>query len=249
MLLIEDQETERLHRFDNIQFSSEEHKYFIRKNELISVTTFTHEYTPDFDAVGISEKNAYKEGISPRMLRDKWSVKSGLARVVGSEFHLYVEAFISYKKIIQPLLTPIQHRVQEFHKFYNEYMQYYDVIATELMVADEEWGIAGTLDCLARRKDNGQYVIFDWKTNEKFRYKNWYGSTLKDPLKHIPACEYYNYSFQLAMYKEIIRRNTGLDVRDTLVAYFPPADSYQVIGMYHMQPELQLIFGGTLCQI
>lgn len=237
MLICKQPFEEELKIFEAVEFNPEDHTYFLEGQELKSVTRFIKEFSAEFDGKRLSEKVALKEGLTPRMVLDKWAIKRDYAAVRGSEFHLYAEMFINYNRAL-PILTNIKNQTTEFVKFIGVTRQTYDVVATELIVADKELGIAGTVDCLMRHKDTGHYLIFDWKTNDEIKYDNpW--DKMKTPLNHFPSCAFYDYSLQLAIYKRLIERNTEHLKLDTgVLVHFPPRGEYKIIKPHTMDEEV-----------
>jgi hypothetical protein len=104
-------------------------------------------------------------------------------------------------------------------------------IKTELVVCDKEYGIAGMVDLLFWNVKAQEFQIWDWKTNKDFEgwhpkgdvdekgneyTENTYTndvegrSNLLGPLGFLKDNDMEVYSIQLATYKHIIERNTGI---------------------------------------
>lgn len=74
--------------------------------------------------------------------------------------------------------------------------------------------LAGTVDALVRG-DDGALVIVDWKTGKKFGPSEWsFNRTGHGPAAELPASKFSRYSLQLALYAQMLRETTGLDVGD-----------------------------------
>ncbi|CCW71819.1 unnamed protein product [Phytomonas sp. Hart1] len=85
----------------------------------------------------------------------------------------------------------------------------YDVLAVEQVVASPEWGLAGTIDLLARDKQTGGLLLADWKTTGGVRSSFRFGS-FEGPgagcLRHLPNAKSYRYAMQLLLYGAILKQ-------------------------------------------
>ncbi|CCW63800.1 unnamed protein product [Phytomonas sp. EM1] len=90
----------------------------------------------------------------------------------------------------------------------------YDVLASELVVASPEWGIAGTIDLLAREKRTGRVLLADWKTtgsvSSSFRFGS-FETPCTGCLRHLPNAKPYRYAMQLLIYGEILKQQRYIE--------------------------------------
>ena len=99
-------------------------------------------------------------------------------------------------------------------------MEKYDVIATELIVASKERGVAGTIDLLARNKATGRLTIIDHKTSKWIGRRGFFHKdTMKeDQMLHgigLPASRLNSYALQVHLYARLLKENPpkGLPIR------------------------------------
>jgi len=228
---------EVLNQFSDIVFKIDEHEYYKGDKQLQPVTHCVHSYQQPFLAEEISAKVASREGISPKMIQEKWLIKRDYAATLGSEFHLYVDMFLSYGNKLSCMFDQ-KSRLEQFHKFYDNIKGNFSLLATELMIYDEELGLAGTIDCLVQNS-KGEVEIWDWKSNEAIDWENKYKKLLR-PLNHLDDCKFNTYSLQLAIYREIIRCKTDFNMGRCYLIHFPPNRDYNVMATNPLTKELPL---------
>ncbi|KAH9597543.1 hypothetical protein LSM04_002144 [Trypanosoma melophagium] len=85
----------------------------------------------------------------------------------------------------------------------------YDIIAVEQVIASPSWGIAGTVDFIARNKRTHKLLIGDWKTSgsvvSAFRFGS-FETPCTGCLLHLPNSKFYRYAMQVIIYGEILKR-------------------------------------------
>ena len=99
----------------------------------------------------------------------------------------------------------------------NAYRKSLDIIAAEKLVFNEELGLAGTIDLLARSKKDKSIVILDWKTNKRIIKESPFGKYGLKPISHLMDINFNHYSLQLSIYQYLLS-TTG---------YFPPDTKYR----------------------
>ena len=219
---------ERLNsQFNYLSFNAERHEYYDENGQLFdSVSSIIESFIAPFDVEKHSQKVALKENITAEEVKLKWQIRRDLSIVRGTEFHLYVDTYLSENRKIE-LQTNIANEVQSFHQFWDDnHQQKCEVVTTELKIADREWQIAGTLDCLV--KANGNYYIFDWKTNKNIKMFNHFQKFLT-PWDQLDCCEFNKYSLQASFYKLILERNTDLNIANCFLIHFV-GSQYKVIS-------------------
>ena len=224
--------------FPKIVFEPKEHRYYVDGVEYFSVSSVLEEYTEPFDVETISTRIAQRDGITPEELKLTWEIRRDYSAVRGTEFHLYVEKYLTENRRIR-FITNIDHEVEEFHRFWEgKNKEKFEVIATELRICDKEWKLAGTVDCMVRNLEDKKTYLIDWKTNKEIRTKNEF-QRFKTPIEHLDDCDFNKYSLQTSLYKAIIHRNTSLSIDGVYLIHFPKDENYQVLTCKNMDREIK----------
>ncbi len=228
-------------QFDHISFEAQRHLYFSDKQEYISVSAFLEQFTKVFDRNNIAKKVSKKKGISAEEIKTHWEIRRDYSIVRGTEFHLYVEKYLKENRKNMPC-TPIDHEIKEFHRFWDQKNKNrYEVVATELVVADDELLIAGTLDCLVKNNHNNHFYLFDWKTNQEIKNSNTY-ENFKKPLSHLENCHLNKYSLQSSIYKKLLEKKIDITIKKKFLIHFPRNKTYQVIPIKNLDQEVEALF-------
>jgi hypothetical protein len=190
--------------FKDISFNEESHTYRKNNEDFISVTSLLHHYSQPFDSDIIASKTAKSRGVSKESLLKEWKEKGDTSAKKGKHIHKVIENYLKNKNEIDTNLYSIE--INQFLNFYNDFLQDKEIIYLEKVLYDENYKIAGTIDCLAYdNKENVLYYI-DWKTNEKFTISNKY-QKLKKPLNKYEQSNKEVYSLQLSFYRYIVEEN------------------------------------------
>lgn len=218
-------------KFEKIIFYEEEHKYFVEDIQYNSVSSIIEIYTPKFDVEKISKRVAKRENCSTKEITQKWAIRRDFSMVRGTEFHCYVETYLNEGKKIE-VITPIQQEINAFHRFWdNKNRNRYQIIATELIIYDEELEIAGTIDCILYEKEKKEFYIVDWKTNKEIKTENKYAK-LFTPFENLDDCNYNKYSIQTSIYRMILEKNFDIKITDSFIIHFPPKQEGENICQY-----------------
>ena len=227
-----------LSRFNNILFERSSHKYFILKdpeNEKInscnpyvfecSVTEYIEKYLKDesqkFNEDYWSNVIAKRRGISKREVLKEWDKKAEEGCRIGTNFHEMVCSY--YKNENKTINVPIK-LVKYFQNFIRDTKDYLIPIDSEIKVGMRndrlQLSIAGTIDQLFwSEKENG-LIIFDWKTNKKFKgYDIDIEGTNIEP-NYLEILYYDILSYQVQMYKTIIGTVTNLEIKECYIGWF-----------------------------
>lgn len=190
--------------FNDISFNDDTHTY--RKNNLdyISVTSLLHEYSQPFDSDIIATKTAKSRGVSKESLLKEWKEKGDTSARKGKHVHKVIENYLSNKEEINTNLYSVE--INQFLNFYNDFLQNKKIIYLEKILYDENYKIAGTIDCLVYDNKEDMLYYIDWKTNEKFTMSNKY-QKLKKPLNKYEQSNKEIYGLQLSFYRYIIEQN------------------------------------------
>lgn len=239
--------------FNKIDYHDLPHKYYIGEKQMISVTTFIALFKEKFDTPTISEAYANKNGLIQRFVVDDWDWKRERGCSKGGLVHKYCEDYYNNKIFPYPAedmtrmlgydnIKPAYDKIIPlFHKFYNDSKENLVSIKTELIVGDEELGIAGCVDKLFYNRKSGLLEIWDWKTNKRMRMKAEFSKNkYKYPIQHLDYCEINTYSLQLSLYKYIIERNTKFKLGKCYLVWLNENnDNYKVFPCFDMKDEIE----------
>lgn len=243
-----------LAKFNKVKYYDEEHKYFIGDKELISGTAFVGLFKEKFDSVAMAEKTAKKKKISVEEVLDDWAFKGDFSRTKGTLLHNYAENY--WKNKVYPInyadyddrfgALLMEERLEEckrmFHDFYNDASPVLSLISAELVVADEELGIAGMVDKLFWNQKMGELQIWDYKTNKEINERSKYNKKMLAPINFMHECELDTYSIQLNLYKYLIQKNTNLKIgKCYLVHIHEEQEKYNVIECKEYQDIIELL--------
>lgn len=228
--------------FNKVTYFDEPHKYFIKNNELISVTTLIHRYQNVFDEDYWSEKIAEKFNRSQKEIIMLWKFINEKGTMKGSIIHDYAENLFLNKKFEYPKEKIINHfgfdpiikeyKITKNHvdNFYKDTFNKLIPIKTELVVCDEGDGIGGMVDMLFYNVRAREFQIWDWKTNKKFTNESEEGRKLNGVLSDLDDCDLEIYSLQLGLYKHIIEKFIPIKLGNSYLVWFSHNnDKYKVI--------------------
>ena len=213
-------------KFQEIVFIEEGHEYYVNEIRYDSVSSIIANYTPDFDVEKHSKNVARRENSSQKEIKQQWAIRRDFSMVRGTEFHLYVETYLNEKKKIK-ITTPIELEINAFHRFWDgKNSNRYQVIATELIIYDEQLKIAGTIDCILYEKQKKEFYIVDWKTNKEIKRENKY-EKLFSPFQDLDNCNYNKYAIQTSIYRSLLQKNFDITISDSFIIHFPPQKEIQ----------------------
>ena len=216
--------------FNKVTYFDEPHKYYVGDKQLISVTTLIDKFTEEFDEEYWSEYKANEFGLPQQEIKNAWKFINKVGVTKGSIIHDYAESLFQNKQFPYP-----KERVESIFGYDPVYEQYvltkkhvdtfyrFSIgrllpIMLELVVYDQEYGIAGMVDILFWNIKAQEFQIWDWKTNKDFTgwdkhigYNKEEGKVnMLGPLGFLKDNDINHYSLQLGLYKHIIERNTGI---------------------------------------
>ena len=191
-------------RDKHITFIDEGHKYFIKKEEYnLSVTGFVHSFFPKFKADEIIGKMMMSRnwqsskyfGMEVEEIKQAWEDNANQAAELGTALHKSIEEF--YNNTPTPMDTVEYKYFEEFEIDHNTLKPF----RTEWEIYDEELKLAGSIDMVFEDKE-GNYHLYDWKRSKQIKENNQYEEGYF-PLSHLPNANYWQYSLQLNIYKQI----------------------------------------------
>jgi len=227
--------------FNDVTYHDEPHKYYVDGKELISVTTILHRYQEEFQEDYWSDYKADEYKLSQREVLRAWEFINKKGTIKGSAIHDYAENLFLNKVFpypeqlifeefgFDPVLPEYMITKNHVDNFYNDVRGKLIPIRTEMIVYDKESLIGGMLDILFYNVKLKQFQIWDWKTNKKFD-KEMKSRHFHDKLYLLEDSDLEIYSLQLAMYKLIIEKNTGIKLGKSYVVWFSHNnDNYEII--------------------
>jgi ATP-dependent exoDNAse (exonuclease V) beta subunit len=251
-------------RDKNVIFSEPLHKYTIvtdPTSNYTSVTTWVHSHFTPFNADEICDKmmngrnwnesNKYW-GMTKEQIKQQWSSNTSAAD--GTRLHYRIECFMNnpqcktnddlFRSSLE--METLDNEAPEWNYFL-QFIEDYSLLTpyrTEWMIYDEDVKIAGSIDMLYRNED-GSFTIYDWKRTKQISaanpFKKFAVSTSVIP--HIPDTNYWHYALQLNIYRRILSRKYGINVRDMmLVRLHPNAESYELICVPELNTEIDAIW-------
>jgi ATP-dependent exoDNAse (exonuclease V) beta subunit len=240
-----------------------------------SVTTWNHKHFPHFDSDAIIEKMLsspkmrdpeYKYyGMTREEIKREWSNKARQSSSDGTGLHQFVELFMNqsqcesspsqythrellemYENVNKEQFSEI-YNTREWDHFLHFVSTYPDLkpYRTEWMIYDEECKIAGSIDMVYINED-GTLSIYDWKrclTIEKTSGWNKYG--IEECVNHLPDTNFWHYSLQLNIYKNILEKNYGVEISQLFLVKLHPdnkSGSFELIKLPFLKDEIISLF-------
>ena len=211
-----------------------------------------NQYIKPFDTLYWANIKSKQLNISPDELICQWKYKADVSKLKGTIVHSYIESLLNDKNFEypseqinllfgnDPVLSPFDNIKNIINQFVIDIKDKMIPIASEFIIGDEEYGVCGTIDQIFFNKKSNQLEIWDWKTNKEIKIESKYFHI--DSLSHIPDTELDHYSLQLALYKEIITKNTGIEFGNSYICWFNEnQDTYKIFKTKQYLKEVRLI--------
>lgn len=247
--------------FNDVTYHDEPHKYYVNGKELVSVTTIIHRYQEEFNEDYWSKVKSVEYGITQKEVIRAWKFINKKGTMKGSAIHDYTEnlflnkIFPYPKELIlnefgfDPVLEEYDITKKHVNSFYDDVKGKLIPIRTEMIVYDPESLIGGMLDILFYNVKTGEFQIWDWKTNKKFD-KEMKSRHFQDKLYMLEDSDLEIYSIQLAMYKLIIEKITGIKLGKSYVVWFSHNnDSYEVIECKNREYYAKMIMADRITEL
>ena len=238
--------------FKDFKFFPDDHHYECKGKRVgISVTTFIHEFCNEFDAEGMAEKVANRDGKTIQEVLDEWAYKRDFSCEKGTTCHEWSQSLWSgaeYKPLLfdeskEYMSALIKIRSQAVN-FKNDYQDHLEHLIDELPIGSEEYDIASCVDHLFYNKLTGGLVLVDYKTNSLMDgyNKKAYKKAMKVPLSHINDDALHHHHIQLSIYKYLIEKYTGLKVDEMFIVYMSEnIENYEIIDIPYLKEEVEII--------
>jgi ATP-dependent exoDNAse (exonuclease V) beta subunit len=216
------------------KFYEDVHKYYYKKEELISVTTFYSKFYEKFDTEYWSNRKAEELGITVEELLEDWKYKSDKGTTIGSIVHKWIEDFLNNlnPKIptidydIGPYLKDeinviIKRRINKWFQLYTNKLSKMTPVAQELRIWSLKYKLAGTIDTLFWYKN--KLIVGDWKTNKKFTTDEDYNYNkyLVGPFSNEKDNEHNRFSIQVSLYRLMLEEH-GIETGPSFICWIPP---------------------------
>lgn len=112
---------------------------------------------------------------------------------------------------------------------------------TEWLVYDMDYDIAGALDCVMYDPRKNTFVYLDWKRSKEIKMDNPWQSC-KEPISHLPDCNFSHYSLQASHYKYILGKYYGVEITAMAnVVFHPNQQSYQYVDLPDRVAEIKMM--------
>ena len=238
--------------FKDFKFYADGHYYECKGKRVgISVTTFIHEYCNEFDAEGMAEKVANRDGKTVQQVLDEWAYKRDFSCEKGTTCHEWSQSLWSgaeYKPLLfdesKEYMSALDKIRNQAVNFKNDYQEHLEHLIDELPIGSEEFNIASCVDHLFYNKLTGGLVLVDYKTNSLMEgyNKKAYKKAMKVPLSHINDDALHHYYIQLSIYKFLIEKYTGLKVDEMFIVYMSEnIENYEIIEIPYLYEEVRKI--------
>lgn len=238
--------------FKDFKFYEDGHYYEYKGKRVgISVTTFIHEFCNEFDAEGMAEKVANRDGKTIQQVLDEWAYKRDFSCEKGTDGHNYSQHLWSgnkYEMLKFDMSDEYYQSAFKVHRqaenFYRDYKEHLEHLVDELPIGSEEYDIASCVDHLFYNKLTGGLVLVDYKTNSfmKGYNKEPYKKPMKVPLSHLNDDDLHHYHIQLSIYKYLIEKYTGLKVDEMFIVYMSEnIENYEIIDIPYLKEEVEMI--------
>ncbi|MDQ5920653.1 MAG: hypothetical protein QG673_709 [Pseudomonadota bacterium] len=242
----------QLNKFAHVKFIADEHTYSIDGCIAQSVTTTLKQFVKPFDREYWAKIKASQLNISMDDILSKWQFSAEFAQVKGTLVHQFIECRLNGSQFVypdelimqifgyDPIQEPFSQIIPVVEKFLIDIENKMLSIFSEFVIGDLEYLIGGTIDQLFYNKKSDKIEIWDWKTNKEIKLESRFFHLA--PLSHIPDTELDHYSLQLALYKLILEKNTGLELGNSYVAWFHETSAiYRIYKTKDYKKEAQLI--------
>ncbi len=224
-------------------FNPGPHTYTLGGKPLTSATGYLHNFVKPFDSDYWSKKKADQEGITQEEMLARWDAKRDRSCDVGTMTHDYIENFYEKYNLTRndesaPNDEEVKHRINKFHKIYDERLVPLQSIASELRIFSRIWPICGTLDKLYLYEN--QILVGDWKTNEKIKTdKDFCFGYLLPPFNKYKDNELNKYSLQISLY-QLILEEAGIYSDYGFIVHLPTGEAEpKIIKVKSFKEELR----------
>jgi hypothetical protein len=238
-------------RDEHIVFDEGPHIYTIDGDSgFMSVTTWIHTHFSKFDAEKVLDnmfrkggsmdnpKPDYKYyGMTREDIQNLW--KSNDAAIKGTALHYDIECYYNGLAV-----TNTSEEYQFFLKFAEDYKNL-KPYRTEWIVFYEEMRLAGSID-MVFEDENGDLWIYDWKRTKELNPESFGNKrSLTQCINHLPDCNFWQYTLQLNIYRGILERKYGKQIKGMCLVRLHPDNAYKTyerIELPFLDKEVEDLF-------
>lgn len=225
----------RHERDSRIAFDADSHVYTVGGRELRSVTTVVSDNFEKFDADYWALRKAPSLGMTPEDVKDMWRRNGEAAAAKGTAMHAGIEQYYLDQTMPDNDTADLFRQFVALHQLHP--------YRTEWAIFDEGYKVAGTLDFLDCT--DGVFTIYDWKRSNKILdasgspiISSRFDKYAAEPISHIPDTTYCHYALQVSIYRHLLEKNYGLQIRGCRLGIFHPAYSQPyVLDMPDLREE------------
>lgn len=231
------------HPFDErIRFQEKGHKYWIDNNNenIISATTYIHTFFSEFDEQkiidNIQKKKEYTSdpdykyyNMTKEQIKNSWDE----SRNLGTSLHKDIENYLN---------NETYNNSPEFNFFLNFTKEHptWSIYRTEWLIFSEVLKLTGSIDAVFKNEKD-EFILVDWKRINVLNYTG-FGNG-KFPFEHLPDSNFYHYSLQLNLYRNILEKCYNIKIKDMyLVLLHNTNSSYNKIQVKRMEKEGDYLF-------
>ena len=111
----------------------------------------------------------------------------------------------------------------------------------EVIVFDEDLGIAGTVDLLTYNSKSGECNIYDWKTSKVIDREGYRGKTgITNATYDLQDCRFIKYSLQTTLYKYMLEKSFDIPIEGMYLIHLD-AFSADLISAQHLRTHVKQI--------
>lgn len=204
-----------------------------KKNATLQWERFILDYIKEAKTRGVTVKDLHK-----------WLPDPHPEFATVLEFKQKTHTIEHYPDAILRWSTNDSPEFKQFIEFYNHTRNELFPYRTELIMFDEDYKLAGSIDMLFKDVD-GNILIYDWKRSKEFKYKNYYRNDSSRGLGRMNQyhnCNIVHYSIQLNLYRCILETKYGETVKGmSLIRLHPNITHYDKYDADWMDEAVQII--------
>lgn len=222
--------------FQDYFFIESNHTYFY-KGEAVSksVTQFVDGFITPFEREVWLEKKSSQLGVSVEELDKQWKTKADNSSQVGTQFHAFMEHYVSGKSYTpqfqgeqRDLLLERYNRLLSLGKKFVDDTRSILVPVKQEFIVGKDTTIAGQIDAIFYNKVSDKLELYDYKTNKQISMFNAWKKKMLIPFVKFDECEYNTYSLQLSIYKYLLNLQ-NIDVDTINIVWFDDASNKYTI--------------------
>jgi hypothetical protein len=202
-------------------------------------------------------------GMTADQIKQLWSDNGSSVSGAGTEMHFNIECFMNnptlpypythadlladYNNMFKKELKETGVQTPEW-KFFLKYIEDHpdmNPYRTEWTVYDEDIKLTGSIDMVYEKSD-GTLAIYDWKRSKDItRVNNFNEYALTPCISHMPNSNFWHYSLQLNIYKQVLQRKYGKQVSELcLVRLHPDAteETYELVPVPDLSKDVEELF-------